>query len=1532
MFKPAGGRRSATTKRSGPSSSSAAAPAASAARRIPAGGAKCSASPPTTVDVDGTPVHFPFRPYDCQVDYMKATMAALNRGENALLESPTGTGKTLCLLCSTLAWQRGRAALFQSARGASQMSQQAKPIADADANAGPDDDAPAAPRRSVILYASRTHSQLTQVVGEMRATRYRPKHAILGSREQLCVHPRVKTKGATSADINAGCSKLSKERKCRFKNNLEGFTVPNNEPGAGGRDGGGCGSGGGSSSSAHQPILDLEELQTLGTERKVCPFYLTRGNVKEAEIIFLPYNYLLDPDIRTGTLAEVNLAESVIIFDEAHNLESFASESASFDISGVDIAGCVNEVSRAIAYHQAVSSGGAEADGGISLDNLVRLKALLLRFERYIDSELPAGGGSYAGEYIFHVLREGMNLTPSTWEKLVKMIRHTSDFILDARGGGGGSGAASGATPKLDYLVSSVKKVFAGADHLQAMARAGGYRVNVTARSGAGTAGRTLSYWCLTPSLALIELKALQVRSILVTSGTLSPLPSYAMELGLPFPHRLENPHIITSRQIHVQILAKGLGGKSLCSNFSRRNDPEYVAELGNTLASLARVVPGGMLVFFPSYGVMNSCVAGWGGPSRDSKWGGSGGGANNKGFFAPRRRGSKAGSSNSERFSFPHAPDYYGADGANKSPWSRLLTAKAIVLEPRSSALLNTAIGEYKKFIDKPKSSGAILLGVCRGKISEGIDFAGNLCRAVVITGLPFPPYKDDKVRLKREYLDSIKAGLAIKSRGDGGFDTSQNNSDAAKQPQSLSGAEWYDQQAHRAVNQAVGRTIRNRNDWGAILLLDSRFSEVRNRKGLSKWVRPYVTDDQGIGKNIGRLVRFYKGVQILEEERAAGSAGTAGKLSLKYEDGGDNQEEQVAKEEVTRITIVSKPTATKDKTIDAADEGMMHGYVHPDLVLTRMDMKDKQNGGRSSRPPWDGALIGSASIRSSKSNARGLASLYEGSTKQKSSSSFSIAASGKQASNPQLGWDKIENSGAIDGHGIGLKCKIPPRNMSGSSSAPAPPKGNGARQFFERARTSLSTDEFRSIRKLLVRMKQHGDKKDEDGYLRATEELLEILVRYDYAKKRSTGKCLLDLLCPLLPAKMLPAVKSRASVMIFEASSLNRKCKQSLSSEDYQIVASSVVPLLKTSIGCGENKNSFLRDAGDVLKILKKYLAQVPVASFIEIIPTRHVQSVHALADYITKADMKVKSKNAERKRLGEASIRMENFRRPVPIRDPTKIKLEEAEDPEQLEAQNDMEGALMAAQQVRNKMKQKIREQIMAKGLSKTSDSSKKSTPIRIPGNHRSVSTSVRNPYAKMSATLLSSKDTSTAVAKSKAGASKKISVPEPTVGDEGHRSSKRAKSMLTQSRRSVKPDLKTGLQNKASSPSAFEKKDAIDKCLEQVNGDVFCKSSRRPLAKVRNNIPRGLECRLCNELMKDPLVSDCHHSACSMCWSKWLEKHETCPICRQEISMQRLSKMIFASTQGEVPTLSQVMRCDGEDSESSSDGEDELVIVK
>jgi len=38
----------------------------------------------------------------------------------------------------------------------------------------------------------------------------------------------------------------------------------------------------------------------------------------------------------------------------------------------------------------------------------------------------------------------------------------------------------------------------------------------------------------------------------------------------------------------------------------------------------------------------------------------------------------------------------------------------------------------------------GASLFCVCRGKVSEGIDFAGEMARAVFLVGIPLPPAKD--------------------------------------------------------------------------------------------------------------------------------------------------------------------------------------------------------------------------------------------------------------------------------------------------------------------------------------------------------------------------------------------------------------------------------------------------------------------------------------------------------------------------------------------------------------------------------------------------------------------------------------------------------------------------------------------------------------------------------------------------------------------------------------------------------------------
>ena len=56
------------------------------------------------LEAEGVDIIFPFKPYGCQIAFMTKVIKALNEKENALLESPTGTGKTLSLLCATLAW------------------------------------------------------------------------------------------------------------------------------------------------------------------------------------------------------------------------------------------------------------------------------------------------------------------------------------------------------------------------------------------------------------------------------------------------------------------------------------------------------------------------------------------------------------------------------------------------------------------------------------------------------------------------------------------------------------------------------------------------------------------------------------------------------------------------------------------------------------------------------------------------------------------------------------------------------------------------------------------------------------------------------------------------------------------------------------------------------------------------------------------------------------------------------------------------------------------------------------------------------------------------------------------------------------------------------------------------------------------------------------------------------------------------------------------------------------------------------------
>ena len=74
-------------------------------------------------------------------------------------------------------------------------------------------------------------------------------------------------------------------------------------------------------------------------------------------------------------------------------------------------------------------------------------------------------------------------------------------------------------------------------------------------------------------------------------------------------------------------------------------------------------------------------------------------------------------------------------------------------------------------------------------------------------MVGVPYPPYYDHKVQSKQKYLDNVCRQVQNKESGN------------------LAGSEWYSTQAIRAMNQAIGRVIRHRDDFGAIYLCDLRF-----------------------------------------------------------------------------------------------------------------------------------------------------------------------------------------------------------------------------------------------------------------------------------------------------------------------------------------------------------------------------------------------------------------------------------------------------------------------------------------------------------------------------------------------------------------------------------------------------------------------------------------------------------------------------------------------------------------------------------
>ena len=161
-----------------------------------------------------------------------------------------------------------------------------------------------------LIYCSRTHSQLKQVIREIRKTIYRPKVMVMGSREQLCCNEEVR-KQPQFVQMNM-CKHLG--QSCLYHRKLTGDHADELYYGKQVPDKG---------------LMDIEDLYKYGQKKgvyipsirnQICPYFLSRDTVTmiESEVLLMPYNYMMDQLIRE-TLP-FDRTNCVLIIDEAHNI------------------------------------------------------------------------------------------------------------------------------------------------------------------------------------------------------------------------------------------------------------------------------------------------------------------------------------------------------------------------------------------------------------------------------------------------------------------------------------------------------------------------------------------------------------------------------------------------------------------------------------------------------------------------------------------------------------------------------------------------------------------------------------------------------------------------------------------------------------------------------------------------------------------------------------------------------------------------------------------------------------------------------------------------------------------------------------------------------------------------------------------------------------------------------------------------------------------------------------------------------------
>jgi DNA excision repair protein ERCC-2 len=307
-------------------------------------------------DLDGLDVFFPYdRIYLEQHQYMRSLKQSLDAGGHCLLEMPTGTGKTVCLLSLITSYQFANpsvgklvyctrtvpemnsvmeelATVLNYRADQLRLSEEAGDIEDATmteatTNQQETSGSSSTPQRKKprkVYKKVSSRPPMGPITNNSKGAGGSGVLALcLSSRRNMCVHERVLQESDREA-VDAACRNMTAswvlEQARQNPGSMETCSYYDNFQSAG------------EATSMPSGIYDVEELRKWGKERQWCPYYLTRQAINHANVLVYNYQYMLDPKVAKMVSKELE-SESIIVFDEAHNIDSVCIEALSVTIN-----------------------------------------------------------------------------------------------------------------------------------------------------------------------------------------------------------------------------------------------------------------------------------------------------------------------------------------------------------------------------------------------------------------------------------------------------------------------------------------------------------------------------------------------------------------------------------------------------------------------------------------------------------------------------------------------------------------------------------------------------------------------------------------------------------------------------------------------------------------------------------------------------------------------------------------------------------------------------------------------------------------------------------------------------------------------------------------------------------------------------------------------------------------------------------------------------------------------------------------------